>query len=131
MRFVHFFRTQDRPSLCFSLPQFWHNLIPFFLVFNTQVQLWGLHPLQTCQNPPLEAGPCCDSRSPSRKSWVFSQDSRDCERFMKRKTPLPRERDANTLCFLPLKAGPVVSTAVFCFLCYLNNHLPTGPSNCG
>lgn len=67
------------------------------------------------QNPPLEAGPCCDSRSPSRRSWVFSQDSKDCERLMKRKTPLPRERGANTLCCLPLKAGPVVSNAVFLF----------------
>ena len=53
---------------------------------------------QTCQSPPLETRPCCDFKSPSRRSWVvfffFSyppaptttlQDSRDCESLMKRK----------------------------------------------
>lgn len=64
----------------------------------------------------LKLGPAVILGLHPEGAGFFSQDSRDCERFMKRKTPLPRERDANTLCFLPLKAGPVVSTAVFLFL---------------
>ena len=43
------------------------------------------------------------------------QDSRDCESLMERKNFVPRERSANTICFLPLKAGPVVSTVCFFF----------------
>lgn len=65
----------------------------------------ALHPPQACQYPPLETGPCCDSKSPSRRSCFFSQDSRDCESLMKRKTFVPRERSANTFCFLLLKQG--------------------------
>ena len=83
---------------------------------------------QTCQSPPLETRPCCDFKSPSRRSWVVffffptppplpppCRIQETVKVSWKGKNFVPRERSANTLCFLPLKAGPVVSAVCVFF----------------
>lgn len=78
----------------------------------------------------LKLGPAAILGLHPEGAGFFSQDSRDCESLMKRKTLVPRERGANTLYFLPLKQGQWFPLLCF-FLCYLTNRFPTGPSKCG
>lgn len=106
-----------------------HNLILFLLVFNTQVQLWGPSSASTCQYPPLETGPCSDSKSPSRGSRFFSLRTQETVKVSWKGKLLCQEKEVQTPSVSAFKAGPVVST--WCFLCHFINHLPTGLSKCG
>lgn len=53
----------------------------------------GFHPPQTCQYPPLETGPCCDCKSPSRRSWVFFSG---LKRLWKSEKILCQEKEVQT-----------------------------------
>lgn len=100
--------------------------VPFFS-FNAQVQLWDCISFSFASICHLKVEPCCDSKPPCRNSWLFfffppPQDSRDCESLMKRKNFVPRDRSANTLCFVPLKQGQRFPRQCFYVICQPSPH---------